>query len=241
MVVRLALMVRALRILAAACMIVGLSGCGTAANANRSFGSGALVQEIATRLAQADSIAYTADFSGVNSTDVTLAHAPDPDRTAYSFPGGLVLLLPAGTTSCTITKTSASTTSASKTSASTTSAKCGLGSTATGTDPSSSVDTTLEQAGMIRPEAVIVLLNQTALDADAIVTDTDRTLAGTNATCIAVTGIAVADQFSVCVTTDGLLGAFTGTVAGVHLDLELDRFVLAANASAFDLPYGVTF
>jgi hypothetical protein len=91
---------------------------------------------------------------------------------------------------------------------------------------------------MIRPETVIALLDQTALNADAIITDTDRTLAGTNATCIAVTGVPSADQFSACVTSDGLLGSFVGTVAGLHLDLELDRYALTADATAFALPAG---
>jgi hypothetical protein len=202
-------------------MIVALAGCGKAADAG-SFGNGQLVKDVGIRLAQADSLTYTADFSLADNATVTIAHALAPDRTAYSFPGGLVLLLPSGTTSCKISK--ASTT-------------CSSGAEIVpGSESSPDVDSTIEKGGMIRPETVIALLDQTALNADAIITDTERTLAGTNATCIAVTGVAVDDQFSACVTQDGLLGAFTGTVARLHLDLQLDRVVMKTRADAFDLP-----
>jgi hypothetical protein len=216
-------MTRALRTIAVACMVIALAGCGTAAAAGRA-GDGQLIRDVANRLTQADSLVYTASFSLADNATVTIAHALNPERTAYSFPGGLVLLLPDRTTSCKITKTSA---------------KCTDGShIAPATDSSSSVDSTVEQGGMIRPQSVVALLNQTASNADAIVADTDRTLAGTSATCISVTGVPADDQFSACVTADGLLGAFTGTIEGRHLDLVLDHFEMTTETTAFDLPRG---
>jgi hypothetical protein len=217
-------MVRVLRTTAMscmiACMVAAVAGCGTAADAGRSFNGGELIRDIATRLAQADSLQYTADFALSDNTTVEIAHALNPDRTAYRFSGGVVLLLPDRTTYC---RTSTSTCTDST-------------RVSPGTDTSPSVDEMVERSGLIRPETVISLLNQIAVNADAIVADNDRTLAGSNATCISVTGVPADEQLKACVTADGLLGTFDGTVGGVHLDLELVRYRLTTDPNAFQAP-----
>ena len=55
---------------------------------------------------------------------------------------------------------------------------------------------------------------------------------------ISVTGVPSDDAFSACVTSDGLLGKFTGEVGGQHLDLELIRYLLSTDPTAFDEPRG---
>jgi predicted small secreted protein len=211
-----------LRIVAAAGLAVVLAGCGTAAGAGRSLGSSQLVKDLASRLSQADSIGYTANFSVADHEAVSIAHAPDPARTAYRFPGGVVLVLPEATMSCAVVGSAA---------------KCSR------TDPlrpptaaSPTVDHAVEGAGMIRPEIVSAILNQTAMNGDAIIAETDRTLATTHATCVSVTGVPQDDQFQVCVTADGLLGQFTGTISGKYVDMELDRYQLTTDAAAFNPP-----
>jgi hypothetical protein len=211
-------MVRALRLTAVACILAAVAGCGTAADAGRSFGNGELIKDIATRLSQGDSIAYTADFSLADNTTVEVSHAINPDRTAFKYPGGVVLLLPDRTTSCRGSKCTDS------------------APVAPGTDTSASADSTVERTGMIRPETVVTMLNQVALNADAIVADSTRTLAGSNATCISITGVPADEALSACVTADGVLGTFDGTVGGAHVNLELVRYRLGADAAAFQVP-----
>ena len=84
------------------------------------------------------------------------------------------------------------------------------------------------------------LLTATALDSGALVTTRDTTVAGENATCVRVSGAqrAAASEFEVCVTTDGLLGSFTGQVSGSQIDASLDRYDPDVAADAFDLPAG---
>jgi hypothetical protein len=94
----------------------------------------------------------------------------------------------------------------------------------------------VEHTGMIRPETVVTMLNRVALNADAIVKDSTRTLAGANATCITITGVPADEALSACVTSDGVLGTFEGTVGSMHVSLELIRYRLTADPASFAVP-----
>ena len=202
----------------AVCMVTALSGCGTAADGGGAFSTSGLINDIAHRLAESETLTYTATFS----QGVSVAHAQDPTRTAYTYPGGVVLILSGAATSCATIK--------AKTTCKT-SAPGAAGSTVT-----PAVDNTIEHAGLVRTEKVISMLTQISLNADAIISEQDRTLAGTNATCITITGVPADERFSACVTDDGLLGSFTGAVAGTPIDLELSHFVMSTEVNAFVLP-----
>lgn len=214
-------MVRALRFLAAMCVLGTLAACGTAAGASRSFGNDELLKDIADRLGNADTLSYTADFSLPNHTAISITHAAEPSRTAYHYPGGMVLVTPNATAVCTIGKSTRCTE---------------LASSSPGSAAARAVDSALEHVGIIRPEAVIALLNHMALNHDAIVNEADRTLAGTNATCIVVSGVSAADRFSTCVTSEGLLGLFTGKASGQTIDVEMNHYLPSAAETAFALP-----
>lgn len=211
-------MLPATRLLAALCLVTALAGCSTAANGGRRFGYGELTNDVANRLTQSESLTYTATFSLSDDMTVSIAQAQDPTRTAYHFPAGMILIETDGTLSCKIEKPVSS---------------CRSASTPT---VAPAVESTLEHAGLVRPETIIAMLTQISLNADAIVSEQDRTLAGTNATCIAITGVPTEDRFSACVTDDGLLGSFTGTISGIPIDLELTRYALTADASDFIRP-----
>ena len=214
-------MVRLGRVVAALSVLTMIAGCNTAADAGRSFGSDELVTEIASRLTTSQTVSYTATYSLASTTTATIAHHADPEQTAYRYPGGMLLVTPAVSTLCQIAKT----------------AKCQTTSAAArGTNRTLTLDDAMEKVGLVRPETVVSLLTQTSLDPDAVISEGDRTIAGTNATCVTITGVAA--PFTACVTTDGLLGSFTGTVGTANVDISLDHYLLSVTSDAFALPPG---
>ncbi|MBX6723059.1 MAG: hypothetical protein IRY92_07470 [Dactylosporangium sp.] len=96
--------------------------------------------------------------------------------------------------------------------------------------------------GMVAPPVVVGLLNATALDRDAEVTQRDTTVAGQHATCVNVAGVdnASASTFEVCVTTDGVLGSFIGVVDGTRVELALTQYQGSVAEGAFDPPTNAT-
>ena len=228
-----------LRILAAVSVIASLAGCGAAAaDAGRSFGDNELINDIANRLTKADTQSYTATYALADNSTVSIAHEVDPDRTAYRYSGGMVLLTPETVTTCTLTPTATSSTGTVQTDKAVRPAgTCTEGAALpSGSLTTPIVDTTVEHAGLVRPETVIALLTHISANADAIISEDDRTLAGANATCISITGVPVDDQFRACVTDDGLLGAFHGTVSNTAIDIDLTHFELDTEPTAFALP-----
>jgi hypothetical protein len=216
-------MVRFPRAVLAFCLITLLAGCGTAAGAEQSFGDGELVNNIAAQLSGADSVAYTAVFSLENNTTVSIAHGIDPARTEYRFTGGLVLITPTGVTTCTTTGAAVC--------RRTTAASPGAG-----LPPR--LDSVIQAGGLIRPETVIALLTQTSLNADALISEQDSTIAGDNATCVSISGVPEPDSYTACVTASGLLGSFSGTAGTAIIDIELASFTMSVAPDAFDLPPG---
>jgi hypothetical protein len=214
-------MLRLLRVAALLCSFAVVAGCTTAADAGSSFGDSGLINDIASRLGTASAKSYTATYSLADDSQASVAHTHDPDATAFRYRDAMVVLTPDGATSCkTAIKPPPCTTT--------------TGSTGEAALPA--IDRTIEAGGMIRPETVISKLTQMSLNADAILSETDRTVAATDETCVSISGVAPADQFTACVTTDGLLGAFTGSVNGTAIDIQLVQFTLSADETAFALP-----
>ncbi len=216
-------MLRLGRVVAAVGLLAMVAGCNTAADAGRSFGSDELLNEVASRLSSAQSVSYTATFSVGGTTTASIAHRADPEQTVYHYPGGLLLLTPTTSTVCRIAKsTSCQTTSAA----------------ARANPQAAKPDLAMQQVGFVRPETIVSLLTQTSLDPDALISEGDRTVGGTNATCVTITGVAA--PFTACVTTDGLLGSFAGTVGTKYVDISLDHFLLSVTPEAFALPSGAS-
>jgi outer membrane lipoprotein-sorting protein len=214
-------MFRLLRVAAVLCSFAVLGACSTAADAGSSFGDSELINDVAARLATAETVSYTATYTLTDNSQISVTHSPDPSTTAFRSRDDMVLLTPDNATSCKI---------AAKPSTCTATA----GSTAETTLPA--IDHTIETDGMIRPETVIAKLTQMSLNADAILYENDRTVAGTGETCVSINGVPQADRFTACVTTDGLLGAFTGSIDGIAIDVQLVQFTLSTDATAFALP-----
>ncbi len=204
----------------------GLSGCVAVTAAQPAAGRAKLVSDLADRLNRAGALTYTASYRLGQGDSGTIAQAAGPSRVAYTYPGGKLVLTPqqaadcrvqAGSVGCTVTPPPSPPTD--------------LGTARTGE---------LAGRGFVPPPMAINLLTAAALDPDAVVTTHDTTIAGENATCVDISGVqnATAAQFTVCVTTDGLLGSFSGLVSGVQVDLSLDRYEQTVAPDAFDLPPG---
>jgi hypothetical protein len=216
----------ALVVAVAVAVVGGLSGCVAVTSSQPGAGRAQLVSDLADRLTRAGGLTYTATYRLGQGASGTIAQAANPSRVAYTYPGGKLVLTPqqaadcrgqGDSVSCTLTPPASPT-----------------------TDLSTALTGDLAGHGFVPPPMAIDLLTAAALDPDAVVTTHDTTIAGENATCVHITGVqnAAAAQFDVCVTTDGLLGSFSGLVSGVRVDLSLDRYQPTVAPDAFDLPAG---
>jgi hypothetical protein len=201
-------------------VLVGIGGCATAGGAPGTADRNRLVGDLANRLSRSGRTTYTAVYTLPGGNQATIVQAQAPPRVAYTYPGGSLILTPeqaaecrAGT--CTLTPPPSA-----------------------GTDPGSALPGALSNRGLVSPALVANLLTAAALDTNVVLAQHDTTIAGENATCVDVSGVdnAAASQFSVCITTSGLLGTFTGQVSGAEVDISLDRYSDTAAPDAFDLP-----
>jgi hypothetical protein len=205
-----------------------VSGCAAVNATQPGAGRVQLVSDLADRLERAGSLTYTAVYRMPQGVTATIAQAQNPARAAYGYPGGKLILTPAATSDC---RTQDART------------VCTLTAPPTpGSDPAGALVGGIAVRGLIAPAVVIGLLTAAGLDGDALVTTHDTTLAGQNATCVDIKGVrdAASSEFEVCVTSDGVLASFAGTVAGAHVDIHLDRYDQTVAPDAFDLPSGAT-
>ena len=213
--------------LAALGIVVGLSSAGCdALSGGPGVDRADLVNDLSNRLGRAQSLTYTADYQLAGGEPASVANADGPRRAAYTFPGGKLIVLPGATTDC---------------------RAAGAGNTCTQApiaspeaDLPAGFTARLREHGLVTAAVVISLLNATALDSDATIAQRDTTIAGQHATCVRVEAVdnAAASTFEACVTTDGVLGSFTGTVNGSRVDLAMTRYRSTVTADAFEPPPG---
>jgi hypothetical protein len=219
--------VPAARSRAAAGLLTGLlllTGCGDLeeAAAAKGIASNNLVSQMVTQLSASNTLTYTAGYHLAGGGDATVTQAQNPPRTSLEYPAGRLLVTDKAVTAC-------------------------RAKACTITDPPqdgarlpAETFTAAEKTGMIAPATVIALLDTAALDTAVKVTPHDTTLAGHHATCLDLNGVedATARDFTVCVTSDGVLGTFTGTVTGNKIDMTMTAYEPSAPASSFDPPAG---
>jgi hypothetical protein len=203
--------------LAACVSIATATSCDTTAAANGATGNQAFVQEIATRLKAAYSMAYTAVYALGGGGTGTVAQSPATGQTAYSYPTGMLLVTSGRATVCNQTSGPRAT--------------CGGRSTVVGTT------TELARGGLVRTDSVVSLLNASALNRNSVISEHDTTIAGTSATCVTVgDGGEATNEYEACVTADGLLGSFTGEVSGTPVDVMMINFTKSVSSDEFELP-----
>ncbi len=196
--------------------LLALAGCDPVGDPEQAAGTSEFIAELSSRLAGAASATYTATYTIGGEATGTVAQAQGPSRVAYTYPTGITVTTPQGTTQCVRAAEM----------------------TCTRGVPAAQVAAGIQNGGLIRPETVISMLNATALDADAIISESDTTFAGIPATCAQVTNPNGPDGYDACVTSTGLLGSFNGTVGGAHIDMALNRLNQTVADDAFKLPAG---
>jgi hypothetical protein len=214
---------------AVAVLVVGavgaLGGCGIVGDGQQVTGRSRLASDLASRLTHSGTLTYTATYRMPGGT-TTLAQAQVPARAAYAYAGGKLVLTSAATADCRTLGTATTCTLTPPPSP--------------GTDPAAALISEIDSLGVLAPSLAIGLLTAAAVDAGASITQHDTTIAGENATCATVQGLvnAAATGFTACITSDGLLGSFTGKINGVGIDIGLARYDTTVAADAFDLPAG---
>jgi hypothetical protein len=175
-----------------------------------------LVAEVAAQLGGSASRTYLATYSIAGGETGTIAQGQRPPRAAYHYPGGELLVTAATTTRCSRRT-------------------CTV--TATGRPPATAF-ADAHHAGLVNPSAVQELLNAARVDSDMIVEQHDTTVAGRHATCLLLGKVDKAEtgSFSTCVTSDGVLGSFAGTLDGTKVDVALTNYSDTVAGDPFEAP-----
>lgn len=209
--------------LVAAVLLLG--GCGDFDDAASAQGiaSNDLVSELAAQLSSSDTLTYIAGYRLAGGATASVAQDQHPSRAVYEYPGGRVLISTEAVTLCQ-------------------GARCTLTAPDAGGSPPSTMFADAEKTGMVAPATVLALLNAAALSPQVTVTPRDTTIAGHHATCLDLTGVdhERSRAFATCITNDGVLGSFTGTLNGKPMDLAMTNFSSRVAADAFQPPAGAT-
>jgi hypothetical protein len=213
----------------AALIVAALALLAPAACASASADEPKLLNELATRLDRAGDLTFTAEYRLDGGAQAVIAQAQEPRRAAYVHPGGKAVFTESELATC---------------------RAVGAGNRCVITEPPSpGTDPALDlltattgasaspeppTAGLVAPSRALRLVSDAVLDG-ATVTRYESTIAGEGATCVGVHGAA---GFTACVTAEGLLGSFTGTIDGRVVSFELTRYAATADAATFALPEG---
>ncbi|MEU0547406.1 hypothetical protein [Micromonospora sp. NPDC005979] len=199
-----------------------VTGCQTVEDAGSAMGRSDLVNDLAARLDRALELTYTADYQLPGGQTAAIVQAQDPARSAYTYPGGRLTVTPDAVTRCTA--------AGGRT-------VCTLVAPPTpGTKPTVALFDEANQQGLVTPPVVVGLLTAAALDPQAVIKQSDTTVAGHHAACVEVQRSD--GDFSACVTTEGVLGSFLGSVDGKPMELALSDYSESVEKDAFDPPAG---
>ncbi|MGR6317259.1 hypothetical protein Q2K19_06680 [Micromonospora soli] len=212
-----------LRVLAASVITsLSVTGCQALDDAGVALGRADLVNDLASRMDRALEQTWAADYQLPGGRSASIAQTTDPLRSAYTWPDGKITVTQEAVTRCG--------NAGGRTS-------CEVSPPVlTAGRPSVIVYAEARKHGLVTPPAVIRLLTEAALDPEAVIDETDTTLAGHHATCVDVTRSG--DRFTACVTTEGVLGSFTGTLDGKPAEATLSRYTDTVEAAAFNVPAG---
>jgi hypothetical protein len=214
-------------LVASALALLALAGCGDLEQAAAAGGArNDLAGDLAAQLGGSASLTYEASYQLSGGKTAMITQAQSPTRSAYVYPGGKVIVSSDATTRCE---------PAGKT------LTCTMTAPATPTSPPPpALFTNAGKSGMALPDTVLSLLNAASLDTDKTVEQHDTTIAGHHATCLRLAGVAAAEasRFTVCITSEGVLGSFTGTVSGAPVDAAMTHYSDRIEAGAFEPPPG---
>lgn len=210
-----------LRLLAALVVTsLTVTGCQSLDDAGRVVGRADLVNDLASRLDEALTRSYTADYRLSAGQTATIAQAQEPARATYAWSAGRLTATEDATTRC---ETADGQTA------------CTLDPPPANTaKPAVAVFAAARGEGLVTPPVVMNLLTAAALDPEATITSSNTTLAGRQATCVEIRR--PADDLAACVTAEGALGSFTGTLEGEPVTITLTGYRETADRTMFELP-----
>lgn len=217
---------RPARLLSVLVVVAFAAGCGTVDDAGQVINRASLVNDLAARLDGSGELTYSADYQLPGGQSATIAQAQEPLRSAYIYPGGKLTVTDDATTACREGGGAMT---------------CTLTAPPTPNNrPAVTLFTEASDQGLVAPTVVINLLTAAALDADAVIEQNDTTIAGRHATCVQVEKVqnAAASAFDACITTEGVLGSFSGVVNGSAVDIAMTRYRDSVDAGAFSPPGG---
>ncbi|WP_036374267.1 hypothetical protein [Micromonospora sp. ATCC 39149] len=201
---------------------LSVTGCQALDDAGQAIGRSDLVNDFAARLDRALELTYSAEYQLPGGRTATIAQAQDPARSAYTWPGGKLTVTVDATTRC---------------ETGTAKAVCTLlAPPPPNARPSVELFTEAKRRGLITPPVVVGLLTEAVLDPQAVIEQTDTTLAGHHAACVDVKR--AAGDFTACVTNEGVLGSFAGELDGNTMELALNRYTDTVDGASFELPAG---
>lgn len=213
-------------LIASMTVLLGMTGCQTLNDAGQVIGRADLVNELAARMDRAMGLTYSADYQLAGGQNAAIAQAQKPSRSAYSYPGGKVTVTQEAAAECDTSGGQAT---------------CTLIPTPIPSNrPSVTVFKEANERGMVTPPVVMNLLTTVALDPAAVIEPSDTTVAGLHATCVQIKELSSGDTapFEACVTSEGVLGNFKGTIDGKPIEVALTRYREAVDSNAFELPTG---
>ncbi|WP_089156640.1 hypothetical protein [Micromonospora sp. NBS 11-29] len=212
-----------LRVLAASVIAsLSVTGCQTLDDAGVALGRADLVNDLAARMDRALEQTWAAEYQLAGGSTASIAQTVKPLRSTYTWPGGKITVTQEGVTRCASTAARTSCTVSPP--------------VLTAGKPSVIVWDEARKQGLVTPPAVIRLLTDAALEPQAVIQQSDTTLAGHHATCVDVTN--AGDRFTACVTNEGVLGSFNGILDGKPAEVTLSRYTETVEAATFEPPAG---
>ncbi len=197
------------------------AGCQPAGGPSGAVNRTKLINQLAARLSDAEDHAYTAEYMRADGATATIAQDVKPLRTAYTWRGGALIVTPQGRWDCQDGPPTCVVTPSSP--------------VAEGTNIAGLTDAAGH--GILPPTTVMHLLTTAALASDVAIARRDATIAGEHATCLSVTpNTPAGEPFDACITDGGVLGSFTGDIAGERIDVRLTRYAESVEPGAFDPP-----
>jgi hypothetical protein len=180
-----------------------------------------LLNELAIRLDRAGDLTFTAEYRLDGGARAVIAQGQEPRRAAYVHPGGKAVFTESQLATCEVAGAAN---------------RCTITAAPTtpSTDPALDLLAASSDPGLVSPSEAVRLVSDAMLNG-ATVTRYESVIAGAGATCVGVHGGA---GFTACVTSDGILGSFTGTVDGRVVSFELTSYRDTVDVETFALPEG---
>ncbi len=215
-----------LRLLAALCLLgLGAGGCEAINDATGPIDRGKLIDDMTAQLDRGRQVYYHADYQLTGGNRASVGQQATPDRIVYGFPGGMILISGSEQTSCDTAARPA---------------RCEVNSIALAGNGLPGRYAEATEHGLVVGPVVADLLRTAALQPAASVKPHDTTIAGQQASCLEISGLADAPSaaFTACVTAEGVLASFSGVIDGVNVDQALIQVSRRVEEEAFKLPVG---